>query len=165
MDHLTLEEREHIEPVLIKYARILHDEESNDFKGTTLTEYLITVGDAQPIRRPQYRTPCALRGEIEQQVQKMLQKGVIRPSTSPWSAPAILVPKNSEDGTPKFRFCVGFRALNAVTKFHSYPLPTFGVTTSTLFGSKYFRVLECYSGFWQVNIKEERKERSAFTMQ
>ena len=64
------------------------------------------MGDAQPIRRPQYRTPYALRGEMEQQVQKMLQKGVIRPSTSPWSAPAIIVPKKSEDGKPKFRFCV-----------------------------------------------------------
>jgi len=101
---------------------------------------------------------------MEQQVQKMLQKGVIRPSTSPWSAPAILVPKKSEDGKPKFRFCVDFRALNAVTKFDSYPLPRFDETTSTLFGSKYFAVLDCYSRFWQVNIKEEHKERTAFTV-
>jgi len=121
LDHLTLEEREHIEPVLIKYAQIFNDEESSDFKGITVIEHHIPVGDAQPIRRPQYRTPYALRGEMEQQVQKMLQKGVIRPSASPWSAPAILVPKKSEDGKPKFRFCVDFRALNAVTKFDSYP--------------------------------------------
>ena len=164
LDHLTLENSEHIEPVLIKHTHIFYEEESNDFKGNTVIEHHIPVGNAQPIRRPQYRTPYALRGEIEQQVQKMLQKGVIRPRISPWSAPAILVPNNSEDGKPKFRFCVDFRALNAVTKFDSYPLPRFDETTSTLFGSKYFTVLDCYSGFWQVNIKEGHKERTAFTV-
>ena len=96
--------REHIEPVLIKYAHIFHDEESNDFKRTTVIDYHIPVGDTQPIRRPQYRTPYALRDEMEQQVKKMLQKGVIRPRTSPWSAPAILVPKKSEDGSQNFDF-------------------------------------------------------------
>jgi len=101
---------------------------------------------------------------MEQQLQKMLQKGVIRPSTSPWSAPAILVQKKSEERKPKFRFCVDFRDLTGVTKFDSYPLPRFDETTSTLFGSKYFTVLDCYSGFWQVNIKEEHKERTAFTV-
>ena len=99
-----------------------------------------------------------------QQVQKVLQKGVIHASTSPWSSSAILVTKKSKDGMPNFRFCVDFRALNAVTKFHSYPLRRFDETTSTLFGSKYFTVLHCYSGFWQVNIKEEHKERTAFTV-
>ena len=94
----------------------------------------------------------------------MLRKGVIRRSSSPWSAPAILVPKRSPDGKPKFRFCVDFRALNSVTKFDSYPLPVFEETTANLFGSKYFLVLDCYSGFWQVSIQEEHRERTAFTV-
>jgi hypothetical protein len=95
---------------------------------------------------------------MKAQIDDMLRKGVIRESTSPWSAPAILVPKKSPDGKPKFRFCVDFRALNSVTKFDAYPLPAFEDTISTLFGSKYFSVLDCYSGFWQVSIKEEHKE-------
>jgi hypothetical protein len=53
----------------------------------------------------------------------MLDKGVIRESKSPWSAPAILVKKKSPDGKPKFRFCVDFRALKSVTKVDTYPLP------------------------------------------
>ena len=104
LHHLTPEEREHIEPVLIKYAHVFHD----DFKGTTVIENQIPVGDAQPIRRPQYRTFYALGGDMEEQVQNMLNKRVIRRSTLPWSAPAILVPNKSEDGKPKFRFCVDF---------------------------------------------------------
>ena len=101
---------------------------------------------------------------MEQQVQKMLKNGVIRESNSPWSAPSILVPKRSLDGKPKFRFCVEFRALNAVTKFDSYPLSRFDEATASLHGSKYFTVLDCYSGFWQVNIKEEHKERTGFSV-
>jgi hypothetical protein len=42
--------------------------------------------------------------EMENQIETMLQKGVIRDSNSPWSAPAILVPKKSLDSTPKYRF-------------------------------------------------------------
>jgi hypothetical protein len=93
----------------------------------------------------------------------MVDKGIIRPSNSAWSAPAILVPKRSLDGKPKYRYCLNFRALNSVTKFDPYPLPKFDETTSTLFGSRYFSVLGCYSGFWQVNIKEEHKERTGFS--
>jgi hypothetical protein len=74
------------------------------------------------------------------------------------------VPKKSPDGKPKFRFCVDFRAINPVTKFDAYPLPRFEDTNSTFFGSKFFSILDCYSGFWQVSIKEEHKERTGFTV-
>jgi len=46
LDNPTPEEKEHIEPVSIKYAHVSHDEESNDFKGTTVTEHHLPVGDA-----------------------------------------------------------------------------------------------------------------------
>ena len=163
LDHLPSEDRKNIEPVLFKYAHVFHDEESNDFKATDLEEHEINLNDPTPVRRPQYRTPFALRGEMKAQIGKMLEKGIIRESCSPWTAPALLVPKRSPDGKPKYRFCVDFRALNAVTKFDSYPLPVFEETTSTLHGSRYFSVLDCFSGFWQVKIKEH-KERTGFTV-
>jgi hypothetical protein len=93
----------------------------------------------------------------------MLDKSIIRESSSPWSTPAILLPKKTLDVKPKYRFCVDFRALNSVTKFDSYPLPTFEETTSNVYGSKYFTVLDCYRRFWQVGIKEEHKERTGFS--
>jgi hypothetical protein len=75
---------------------------------------------------------------MENQVQDMLNKGVIEESNSPWNAPAILVPKKSLNGKPKYRFCVDFRALNAVTQIDTYPLPLIEQAGSTLHGSKYF---------------------------
>ena len=89
---------------------------TNDFKGTDIIEHQIIVDNVPPIRRPQYRTPYGLREEMKSQIEKMLDKGVIRESNSPWSAPAILVPKKSADGKPKFIFCVDFRALKSVTR-------------------------------------------------
>jgi len=130
LNHLPQEERRLIEPVLLKYTHVFHDEDTNDFKATDVVEHEITVKKDTPIRRPQYRTPFALRGEMKNQIDNMLSKGVIRDRHSPWSAPAIPVPKWSLDGKPKYRFCVDFLALNVVTKFGPYPLPMFEETTS-----------------------------------
>ena len=52
LDHLPPEDRQILEPVLLKYAHVFHDEATNDFKGTNVTELEILVGDARPIRRP-----------------------------------------------------------------------------------------------------------------
>jgi hypothetical protein len=163
LGHLTPEERLEMEPVLVKYRHVFHQEGSNDFKGTDLVEHRIVTGNAKPIRKAQYRVPFALRQEVQDQVKDMLAKGIIEESNSPWSSPSILVPKKSLDGKPKYRFCVDFRALNAVTQFDTYPLPLFEETVSTLHGSKYFTVIDCYSGFWQIKIAEEDKIKTGFS--
>jgi hypothetical protein len=95
-------------------------------------------------------------------VEDMLKKVVIHESNSRWSASSLLVPKRSTDGKPKFRFCVDFRALKSVMKFDTYPLSVLDEPTSTLHGSKYYSVLDCYSGFWQINKNEEHKEKTRF---
>jgi len=120
-----------IEPVLIKYAGIFHDEEDNDFKSTNEIVHKMETGDATAIKKAPYKTPFALRQEMNRQVQKMLDKGVISTSHSPWSSPVVLVPKKSENGVPKYSFCVDFRTLNAVTNYDIYPLPRLEETTST----------------------------------
>jgi hypothetical protein len=63
--HLTPEDRQHIEPVIMKYAHIFHDE-INDFKGTTVIEHEIPIGDARSIRRPPplHNAICTSRGNI-----------------------------------------------------------------------------------------------------
>jgi hypothetical protein len=104
LDHLNTEDRRHTEPVLQKFFNLFHDEESNYFKSTNVIEHQIPIGDAQPIRRPQYGTPNALREKMQRQVQNRLDKGIIRESKSPWSAPAILIPKKSPDGKQNIGF-------------------------------------------------------------
>jgi len=65
LDLLSEEEKQVIEPVLMKYAHVFHDEDSNDFKGTNVIEHQIVLEDTRPIRKPQYRVPYALRDEMK----------------------------------------------------------------------------------------------------
>jgi hypothetical protein len=164
VSHLSGEEKQVMEAVLLKYGHVFHDESKGTFPGTDVIEHRIITGDAKPIRKAPYRVPFALRGEMERQVKDMLDKGIIEPSSSPWSAPCILVPKKSSTGVPKWRFCLDFRALNKVVQYDNYPLPVFEETVSTLYGSAFFSVLDCQSGYWQVKIAEEDKMKTAFTV-
>jgi hypothetical protein len=61
LKHLTAAERRVIEPVLLKYRRVLNDDTINDFKGTDLVKHRIITGETKPIRKAPYRTPYALR--------------------------------------------------------------------------------------------------------
>jgi hypothetical protein len=147
----------------MRYARLFH-KDSNDFKGTDVIEHRILTGDTRPTKRPQYRVSYALRGEMKTPIDAMLKKGVIRESNSPWSAPPILVPKKSPDGlSQRWRFCIDFTSPNSVTEFDTYPLLVFEEITSTLHGARYFSVLDCYSEFWQISIREKEKQDMLFS--
>ena len=86
----------------------------------------------------------------------MLDQGVVRPSTSPWSSPIVMVQK--KDGS--WRFCVDYRKVNAVTRQDAYPLPRIDASWT---GSAYFTTLDLASGYWQVELDNEAKEKSAFS--
>ena len=62
---------------------MFHDEETNDLKATDVIEHELTVANDTPIRRPKYRIPYALRGEMKNQIENMLSKGVIKECVSP----------------------------------------------------------------------------------
>ena len=88
----------------------------------------------------------------------MLEDGIVRPSKSPLASPVGMVKK--KDGT--LRFCIDFRKLNDVTIKDAQPLPRIDDTLDTLKGARYFSMLDLKSGYWQVPIKEEHKEKTAF---
>ncbi|CAF4783695.1 unnamed protein product, partial [Rotaria magnacalcarata] len=76
------------------------------------------VPDAQPVNSPPFRYAPTGKQIIEQNLNEMLDQGIISPSTSPWASPVILVPK--KDGS--LRFCIDYRKLNTVTIRDAYPL-------------------------------------------
>ena len=83
----------------------------------------------------------------------------MKPSTSPWASPVILVPKR--DGTS--RFCIDYRRLNAITTKDVYPLPRIDDILDTLGEAKYFSSLDLASGYWQVELAPDARQKSAFT--
>jgi len=96
--------------------------------------------------------------ELKQQVQELLDKGLVRPSASPWGAPVLLVKK--KDGG--LRLCVDYQELNRVTVRNKYMLPRIDDLFDQLKGAAVFSKLDLRSGFHQVKVRASDVEKIAF---
>ena len=130
-----------------------------DLGRTNLTQHRIDTGDAKPIKQSVRRLPFQQRQHVRELLDNMLEQGVIEPAKGPWASPIVLVRK--KDGTT--RFCVDFRKVNEVTRKDAQPLPRIDDTIDTLHGAKWFSTLDLASGYWQVEVEPEDREKTAFT--
>ncbi|GFX43624.1 retrovirus-related Pol polyprotein from transposon 412 [Trichonephila clavipes] len=128
---------------------------SSDIGHTTVTQHRIDTADHPPIKQHPRRLPFAKQEEVGTLLREMQKNDIIEPSSSPWASPIVLVRK--KDGST--RFCVDYRKLNDVTKKDSYPLPRIDDTLDTLSGHKWFSTLDLKSGYWQVEIHPEDREK------
>jgi len=124
---------------LWQYQHLFYGIGSKELGCTSQVQHSIDTGDAKPIKKNPYRIPHALKPVLEEHIDEMLEKRIIEPSTSPWSSSIVLVQKKSRDGSIKYRFCIDYRALNAVTKPDAYPIPNILDTLDSLGQSKNFQ--------------------------
>ncbi|KAJ9557088.1 hypothetical protein OSB04_011702 [Centaurea solstitialis] len=116
------------------------------------------VPGAGPIAKSPYRLAPSEMQELSNQLQELLDKGFIRPSSSPWGAPVLFVKK--KDGS--FRMCIDYRELNKITIKNRYPLPRIDDLFDQLQGATYFSKIDLRSGYHQMRVREEDIAKTAF---
>ena len=157
-DNLNVNQLETTRGLLIRHKDLFAGK-GCDLGHSTTIKHEIKTGGAKPIRQQPRRVPYHMKKEIDTQIDNMLEKNVIRHSTSPWASPVVLVRK--KDGT--MRFCIDYRRLNEVTVKDAYPLPRIDDSLDALAGAAWFSTLDMLSGYWQVDVAEDDKCKTAFT--
>ena len=154
---LTPVQKTEVKQLLQKYADVFASSKTE--LGTAVgVKHGIRLNDDQPFKDRPRRIPPAYYQEVKQHIEEMLACGAIRRSNSPWCSNVVLVRK--QDGT--LRLCLDFRRLNARTIQDAYHLPRIEDTLDKLAGSQWFSCLDLQSGYWQVEMEEQDKQKTAF---
>ncbi|KAJ9545159.1 hypothetical protein OSB04_024866 [Centaurea solstitialis] len=116
------------------------------------------IPGAAPVAKAPYRLAPPEMQELSNQLEELLGKGFIRPSSSPWGAPILFVKK--KDGS--MRMCIDYRELNKLTVKNRYPLPRIDDLFDQLQGAAWFSKIDLRSGYHQVKVREEDVQKTAF---
>ncbi|MCO5553939.1 hypothetical protein L7F22_007465 [Adiantum nelumboides] len=116
------------------------------------------IPGSSPPNKPPYRVSQAQQEEIMRQANELVEKGMVRPSSSPFCSPVLLVHKKG--GT--YRMCVDYRALNKITIKNKFPVPRIEDLFDKLQGSTYFSRIDLKSGYHQIRIINEDILKTAF---
>ena len=157
--NLSPKQSRELKQLLIKHKTVFA-KSSDDLGRTSIVKHKIYVGDNQPIKQSPRRAPRAFASEEDKIIEEQLKTGVIRESTSPWASPLVYVRKK-DGGT---RPCVDYRKLNELgkNKVAAYPIPRMDDCLDSLGGAVLFSCLDLQSGYWQIEVEEVDKPKTAF---
>lgn len=146
-----------ITTLMVKYNKLFA--EPHKLPPRRQTDHQIPLNhNTDPVNVRPYRYPQFQKKEIESQIREMLQQGIIQLSNSAFSSPVLLVRK--KDGS--WRFCVDYRALNAITIKDRFPIPTIEELFDELYGTQWFSKLDLRSGYHQIRMNEADIHKTAF---
>lgn len=129
-----------------------------DFGHTQKVKHRITLNNETPFKhRARPIHPQDVEA-VRKHLRDLLASGVIQESESPFSSPIVVVRKKNGD----IRLCIDYRKLNLQTVKDAYALPNLEETFSALTGSKWFSVLDLKSGYYQIEVEESDKPKTAF---
>ena len=143
---------------ILKIYNNLFVDDVRSLRQTNILEATFNTGNCQPVKQRPYKNPLAYESDLNKQINDMLEAGIISPSSSPWSSPIVIVPK--KDGSN--RVCVDYRKLNQLMVKDSYPLPRIEDIFATLGQSKYFTSLDLKSGYHNIAVAPQDREKTAF---
>lgn len=126
---------------------------------TSQVEYDIDTGDSSPVAQQRYRCPYYQREAMKTIIQNNVEKGLMKPCSSPYAAPCLLVKKPNGS----WRLVCDYRKLNNVTTSDHYPLPLIPDLVDCLSKSKVFSAADLFTGFHQIKCSERAQEKLAIT--
>ena len=129
-----------------------------DLGQTNLVKHEIKLTEGKPHKEPFRCISPAMIEEVWEHIAEMLEADAIRPSQSPFWSNVVIVLKKDRS----LRFCFDFRKLNLRTVKDAQAIPRIEDSLHLLVGSKYFTKLDLKAGYWQVELKEENKAKTAF---
>ena len=158
---LNVEQSTRVENLLSKFDT-LFSTGTRGFKQTHLTEYIIeTIGN--PVEKKPYPLPMVKMNWVHDEIERLLNAGIVHHSVSPWCSPVIVVEKKQIPGQQKeFRLVVDYRALNLVTKLQWYQLPLISQILTSLKISTCISVLDLTMAYHHIPIRECDKAKTAF---
>lgn len=163
-NHMSTEQKSEIQKLISTYPR-LFDDPNNKLSCTTVVKGEIRTTTDSPVYSKFYPYPIALKEEVENQIEDLLQNGIIRRSRSPYNSPVWIVPKKTDaSGKKKFRLVIDYRKLNSITVADRYPIPEINDVLSNLGKNNWFTVIDLKSGFHQIPLKESDMEKTAFSI-
>ena len=127
--------------------------------STNILQHHIDTGDSAPIKCKHYPLSPPRQAEVYQELDRLLEMGVIEESNSPWCFPVVNVRKPG-----KVRLCLDSRKLNIVTKKDSYPLPHINGLLSRLKDTHFISGIDLKDAFFQIQLTESSKEKTAFAV-
>ena len=175
---VTEEETKAFNDLCEKYSDVF-SENSSDIGRTLLVKMDIDTGDNPPVCQRPYILPLKHAEWVKRELNILEATGIIVRSVSPWASPIVVIPKRSAPGEPpKRRMCVDYQALNKllppVKKAHSnakgvgvlslVPLPKIDEIYTSLKGSKVISALDMHRGYHHVEMTEDARPKTAFTL-
>ena len=156
---LSVEQQESL-LTLIGKNRDVFAKDISELGSTDIYHHRIDTGNATPVRQMPYRQSPKMREVTEKEIEVMLAHDIIEPSVSCWTSPVVLIKK--KDG--EYRFAVDYRKLNKVTVRMQQPLPKMEDVIDMIGNAapKIYSVLDLASGFWQIPLHPDSKEKTAF---
>ncbi|WVZ98195.1 hypothetical protein U9M48_043664 [Paspalum notatum var. saurae] len=147
-------------PVACEYPDVIPEELPGLPPDRDVEFRIDLVPGTAPVSKRPYRMALDELKELKTQLQEQLDKGFIRPSSSPWGCSALFFEKKDQGGK---RLCVDYRPLNAVTVKNKYPLPHIDILFDQLGGATVFSKIDLRSGYHQIKVREEDIPKTAFS--
>nr|CAE01541.2 OSJNBa0033G05.1 [Oryza sativa Japonica Group]CAE05974.2 OSJNBa0063C18.15 [Oryza sativa Japonica Group] len=146
-------------PIVCEYPDVFPEELTRMPPDREIEFAIELAPGTAPIAKRPYRMAANELAEVKRQIEELESKGYVRPSSSPWGAPVLLVKK--KDGSE--RMVIDYRALNEVTIKNKYPLPRIDDLFDQLKGARVFSKIDLRSGYHQLKIRSEDIPKTAFS--